>query len=305
MYSVTLRQLEVFRGVVNIGSFSGAARQLRISQPSVSMHIRALEDRLREPVFDRTRGKTPVLTDVGHRIYDHVEDVLEQPGGTLANVDTLKAVKENVLSLAAQRFIGNHLLSKPLARFAKENPGIKIIDNIGALDQVIDKIHNRDVDFGLFLAYGEVKSIRSEVLGRQKLVFVSAPGHPLAACRDLTYRDLADHPFISPVKDTQYGNLLKSVFADAGFSKQNTVIQSQNTVIRRELILSGVSISCALHSGWTDDLNSGELVTLDISGDPLYLEVRIGSLADRKISEASLKFVDFLHVMKTKGTLDS
>ena len=97
MYSVTLRQLEVFRGVVNIGSFSGAARQLRISQPSVSMHIRALEDRLREPVFDRTRGKTPVLTDVGHRIYDHVEDVLEQPGGTLANVDTLKAVKPSDL----------------------------------------------------------------------------------------------------------------------------------------------------------------------------------------------------------------
>jgi len=278
---------------------------LAISQPSVSMHIRALEIHLRQAVFERHRGRAPVLTDIGRRIYDHADDMLVQTGRTLSDVDALKAVKEDVLSFAAHRFIGNHLLSKPLANFARTNPEIEIIANIGALDQAIEKIRQREVDLGLFLAHGGVKGIRSEVLGRQKLVFVAAANHPLASCRQLTYRDLAGHPFIGPIKDTQYGHLLRRVFDEVGFAYHNTITQSQNTRIRRELILSGVGFSCALQSGWTDDLDSGELVALDVASDPLFLDVRIGFLADRQISEASQKFVVYLETLKANGAFDS
>lgn len=305
MLSVTLRQLEVFKNVVDSGTFSGAALALAISQPSVSMHIRALEIHLRQPVFERHRGRAPVLTDIGHRIYDHADDILHQSDRTLADIDALKAVKENVLSFAAHRFIGNHLLSKPLAAFARQNPGIEIIANIGALDQAVEIIRQREVDLGLFLAHGTVRGIRSEILGHQRLAFIAAADNPLASRRRLTYRDLAAHPFIGPVKDTQYGRLLRRVFDEVGFTEHNTITQSQNTLIRRELILSGVGFSCALQSGWAEDLESGELVMLDVVGEPLSLEVRIGSLVDRQISSASEKFVHYLNDLKEEGAFDS
>jgi len=69
--------------------------------------------------------------------------------------------------------------------------------------------------------------------------------------------------------------------------------------------LSGVGFSCALQSGWTDDLDSGELVALDVASDPLFLDVRIGFLADRQISEASQKFVVYLETLKANGAFDS
>jgi DNA-binding transcriptional LysR family regulator len=222
----------------------------------------------------------------------------------MADVDALKAVKENVLSFAAHRFIGNHLLSKPLAAFAQSNPGIEIIANIGALDQAVEKIRQREVDLGLFLAHGNVRGIRSEILGRQRLAFIASVENPLASRRRLTYRDLADHPFIGPVKDTQYGRLLRRVFDEVGFTEHNTITQSQNTLIRRELILSGVGYSCALRSGWSEDLKSGELVELDVADEPLSLEVRIGSLVDRQISSASNQFVQYLNELKEKGAFD-
>ncbi|MBT5048673.1 MAG: LysR family transcriptional regulator [Rhodospirillaceae bacterium] len=305
MLSVTLRQLEVFRNVVDTGSFSAAATVLGISQPSVSMHIRALETHLREPVFERQRGQAPALTDIGRRVYDHAGDILTQSDRALVDIRALQSVRDNVLSFAAHRFIGNHLLSKPLASFARDNPGIEIIANIGALDQAVEKIRQRDVDLGLFLGHGEVKGIRSEILGCQRLAFIAAADHPLASRRRLSYRDLANHPFIGPVKGTQYADLLRSVFDEVGFTEHNTITQSQNTLIRRELILSGVGFSCALKSGWTDDLDSGQLVILDVVGDPLSLEVRIGSLSDRKISDASHKFVAYLNILKEAGTFDS
>lgn len=304
MLSITLRQLEVFRSVVDTGSFSAAGATLQISQPSVSMHIRALETHLREPVFSRHRGQAPALTDIGRRVYDHADDILTQSDRTLVDIQSLRSVKDNVLSFAAHRFIGNHLLSKPLASFARQNPGVEIIANIGALDQAVEKIRQRDVDLGLFLAHGETRGIRSEVLGHQRLAFIAASDHPLASRRRLSYRDLADHPFIGPVKGTHYGRLLRRVFDEVGFTDHNTITQSQNTLIRRELILSGVGFSCALQSGWTEDLNSGQLVILDVAGDPLSLEVRIGSLSDRKISAASQKFVQYLDALKAEGVFD-
>ena len=305
MLSITLRQLEVFRNVVDTGSFSAAATALAISQPSVSMHIRALEIHLREPVFERQRGQAPALTDIGRRVYDHAGDILTQSDRALVDIRALQSVRDNVLSFAAHRFIGNHLLSKPLASFALENPGIEIIANIGALDQAVERIRQRDVDLGLFLAHGEVKGVRSEILGYQRLAFIAAADHPLASRRRLSYRDLANHPFIGPVKGTQYAYLLRNVFDEAGFTEHNTITQSQNTLIRRELILSGVGFSCALKSGWTDDLDSGQLVILDMVGDPLSLEVRIGSLSDRKISEASQKFIEYLDTLRGEGAFNS
>jgi len=303
--SVTLRQLEVFQSVVDSGSFSTAASALNISQPSVSMHIRALETHLREPVFERHRGQAPAITDIGRRVYDHAQRILAQSNHTLVDIRSLQSVRHNVLSFAAHRFIGNHLLSKPLAKFARENPGIEIIANIGALDQAVEQIRHRDVDLGLFLAHGETRGVRSKVLGHQRLAFIAAADHPLASRRRLNFRDLADHPFIGPVKGTEYAKLLGEVFEEAGFTKHNTITQSQNTLIRRELILSGVGFSCALQSGWSDDLNGGQLVVLDVEADTLSLEVRIGALSDRKISAASQSFVEYLDRLSGEGAFNS
>ena len=269
------------------------------------MHIRALESHLREPVFERRRGRSPALTDIGRRVYDHAGDILTRSDRAMTDIRSLQSVKDNVLSFAAHRFIGNHLLSKPLASFARANPGFEIIANIGALDQAMEKIRHRDVDLGLFLAHGEADGIHSEILGRQRLVFLATPDHPLASLKGIRYRHLVDYPFIGPVKGTEYGQLLNRVFEEVGFANHNTITQSQNTLIRRELILSGVGFSCALESGWADDLEDGRLVILDVAGNPLSLEVRVGFLLDRKISEASRTFLAYLEILKAKGAFNS
>lgn len=305
MLSVTLRQLEVFKKVVDAGSFSGAATALNISQPSVSMHVRALEMRVRQRVFERHRGRVPVLTDIGRRIYDHAGEMLDQSDRTSADIQSLQSAQDNVLSFASQRFIANHLLSKPLANFARKHPGVEIIANIGVLEHAVENIRHRDVDLGLFLALGAVKGLKSEVIGHQELVFVVASDHPLASRRGLTPRDLADFPFIGPVKGSQYGRLLNRIFSEIGLTEYTTISQSQNTPIRKELIHSGIGFTCALRLGWEEDLASGHVVALDVAGGPFSLEVRIGSLPDRQISEASRKFIEYLGGLEAEGAFNS
>lgn len=277
---------------------------LNISQPSVSMHVSALETRVRQRVFERHRGRAPVLNEIGRRIYDYACDMLDQSDRTSADIHSLRSAQDNVLSFAAQRFIANHLLSKPLAYFAQKHPDIEIIANIGALEHAVENIRHRDVDLGLFLARGEVKGLKSKVIGHQELVFVVAADHPLAARRGLTHRDFADVPFIGPVKGSQYGRLLNRIFTEIGLTEYATISHSQNTPIRKEFIQSGVGFTCALRLGWKEDLASGRVVVLDVAGGPFLLEVRIGSVPDRQISAASQKFVKYLSGLEAKGAFN-
>ena len=112
-------------------------------------------------------GRAPVLTDIGRRIFDHAGDVLDRSDRTFADIRSLQSARGNVLSFASQRFLANHLLSKPLAEFARMHPGIEIIADIGALEHAIENIRHCDVDLRLFLARGAVKRLRSEVIGHQ------------------------------------------------------------------------------------------------------------------------------------------
>ena len=69
--------------------------------------------------------------------------------------------------------------------------------------------------------------------------------------------------------------------------------------------MSGVGFSCALKSGWINEFNSGKIVVLDVDDKPLSLEVRVGTLPDRKISKASHLFMHYLEKLKAQGVFDS
>lgn len=298
MLSVTVRQLEVFKTVVDQGGFSAAAKALDISQPSVSMQIRAIEARTKQRLFERHKGTAPILTAIGRRVYDYAIQVLEQSDRTSADIRSFQSAEDNILSFSVQRFIANNLLSKPLTDFAQRNSGIEIIANIAALERVRDNILAGETDLGMFMARGEWKGLRSEVIGHQELVFITAPGHPLAFRRNLCAEEIASFPFIEPVKGSLYWQLLQSVFKDIGLSGYTTIMQSQQTLMRKEFLQSGNGIACALRFGLREELERGELVMLDVEGGPFQLEVRIGYPTDRRISKASSKFVDYLSELK-------
>ena len=294
MLAVTLRQLQVFKTVVDAGNFSAAATALGISQPSVSAHVAALERRVRQPLFERQRGRVPSLTRAGRKVYDYAEATIRQSTSASADIRGLSTANENVLSVAAQRYIANNLLPQPLAAFARDNPGIEIIANIGMMEHVLERLRRGEVDLGLFLARGEMPGIRSEIIDRERLVFVAAPNHPLAKRRRIAARALGAWPFIEPLKESMYAKLLNSVMAEIGVAAHATITQSQDPRIWRELVRSGVGISCSLYLSVLPDLESGGLVALPVTGGVPDLEVRIGFSPQRAISPASQAFVEFL-----------
>lgn len=305
MLAVTLRQLQVFKAVVDAGKFSSAAAALGISQPSVSAHVTALERRVRQPLFARQRGRVPALTAAGRKVYDYAEATIRHSTTASADIRALTAARESMLSVAAQRYIANNLLPQPLAEFARDNPGIEIIANIGMMEHVLERLRRGEVDLGLFLARGAVPGIRSEVIDRQRLVFVAAPDHALTRRRRVRARDLAAWPFIEPLKESMYAKLLSAVMAEIGVAAHTTITQSQDPRIWRELVRSCVGISCSLYLSVLPDLEFGRLVEIPVAGGVPDLEVRIGFTPQHAISPASQAFVEFLRKRRFAGTSET
>jgi DNA-binding transcriptional LysR family regulator len=294
MLSVTLRQLQVFKSVVDGGSFSAAAAALAISQPSISAHVTALERRVRQPLLERQRGRVPTLTDAGRKVYDYAEATIRQSASASADILALRSARDMVLSVAAQRYIANNLLPRALADFARENPGVEIIANIGRMEHALERLRRGVGELALFLARGEMPGIRSEIIGRQRLAFVAAPDHALARRKRVRARELRAWPFFGPLKESMYGRLLRGALAEIGVTDFATMTQSQDPRVWRELLCAGVGITCSLYLSVLPDLRSGRLVEIPVAEGAPEVEVRIGFSPARAISPASQAFVEFL-----------
>jgi LysR family transcriptional regulator, low CO2-responsive transcriptional regulator len=305
MIDVTVRQLEVFKEVVDFGNFSRAAMTLQISQPSVSAHIRALEARLTTPLFERRRGSRPKLTGPGEKIYAYACEVLELTEQVSSEIRILKTETSKTLSVSAQRYFVDTLLVKMIANFSQARKEINILANVGVMEDVLVQLREGIVDLGLFVARGPISDIPSEVLGKHRLLIVGAPNHPLAGRRQVKPKELTDHPFIGPLKGSAYNDIIEDAMAEIGIHDYSVKSRSQNPAIMKELVKSSTALLCCLEAVAAPELKSMRLVEIQIDGPHLNMEMRLARSPVRDISEISKKFTDYLFDLKDEGFFKS
>ncbi|MFR8351541.1 MAG: LysR family transcriptional regulator [Blautia obeum] len=112
------KQLEAFVAVVDYGSFSEAARKLYLTQPTISAHVRSLEEELHTKLIIRTTKKTTITTK-GYQLYDSAVRMLEIRNNLLEN---FTGVQKHMIDLAASTIPSSYLLPEILAAYGKTHP---------------------------------------------------------------------------------------------------------------------------------------------------------------------------------------
>ncbi len=285
MLQVTPRRLEVFVAVVEHSGFGAAASALGIAQPSVSAHIRALEDQVGAALFDRLPGQAPKLTDAGRTLFTYAHDSLERA----RSVETQLAERPGRLCFGAQRPVATSLLRKPLEAFAAQYPDVELIARTGTFEEVQALYTTGAVDLVFMLSPGEVLGMRTTPLGRYRLAFVAAPDHPLAGRARIAPEVLAQHPFVAAYRSSYFGRSLAQLLHEAGVPPLTIRSQAEEMSVLREMVLAGIGICVSLRRSVQKDLAAGTLVELDVDLDPMYLR-----LSYAKHSHASLPQIDTL-----------
>ncbi|HIY00760.1 MAG TPA: LysR family transcriptional regulator [Candidatus Blautia faecipullorum] len=132
------KQLEAFVAVVDYGSFSEAARRLYLTQPTISAHIRALEDELKVKLIIRTTKKISVTTK-GYQLYDSAARMLHIRNNL---IEDFTESKKRIIDLGVSTIPSSYLLPELLAEFGKHHPDVYFhslqSDSLDAIGRVLD-----------------------------------------------------------------------------------------------------------------------------------------------------------------------
>ncbi|WP_458146639.1 LysR substrate-binding domain-containing protein [Bradyrhizobium sp. UFLA05-109] len=179
----------VFAKVVEKQSFSGAARELRLSQAVVSKHVRALEDWLGAQLLNRTTRRLNV-TEIGALVYERCERILDEIDEVRQSTSALQTAPRGVLHLAAPVSFGVTQLGPVLADYLSRYPEVVVDVTLG--DRFIDLVEE---GFDLALRVGELKdsSLIARRLAPVRFVLCASPLYVKRHGAPREPADLANH----------------------------------------------------------------------------------------------------------------
>src|SRR5215213_2266618 len=173
------RQLAAFCAVVEKKSFSHAAEQLGVTQPAVSLQVRALEDRVGQTLLDRS-GRRVEPTEAGRRLYGSAKRMLALEEQLLEEVASDDGRIGGTLAIGASTGPGAHLVPLLLCEFQAQYPDLHVGLSIWDTQTVIEKVADRQLELGVVGALRRHRSLEFEPLVRDEIVLAVPPGHDAA-----------------------------------------------------------------------------------------------------------------------------
>lgn len=216
------RQIEVFRAVMATGSLSAAARQLNVSQPSLSMTIRRFEDEIGTTLFERISGRL-VPTEEATLIFAEVDRVLGQFDRLSEAIRAIASGDQSVFRFGTTPSIGLKLVPKAVKRIKDRRPS-RVFH--------CDYLAQKDIrDYLLFgkgacvatIAESDDPAIESSIIAHGSLFCVMPKDHALASEAEISPRQLGGETLISFGASTPHGTVIEETYRRAGETRQTQV----------------------------------------------------------------------------------
>lgn len=240
------QQIIGFYHVANLRSFTKAAGATFRTQSALTQQIKALEEELDCPLFERIGKRKLLLTPQGERFLAFSQAVLAQYDGLLEELNELKGLQKGRLKLAAPFTTLYHLLSDTLADFIKQFPHVELSLFDRPQHNVIDLVKNGEIDFGIALESMVPQDLQKIRWKKVEPVLLIPQGHPLGRVKRVSMRRIAQYPLILPPKSSEYTGRRR---LEELFQKYNLnyrmIMESSNVELSSLYVEKGLGISFA------------------------------------------------------------
>ena len=190
----TLHQLKVFKTVANHGSFTRAAEELSITQPTVSSQVKQLTKTVGLPLFEQI-GKSLYLTDAGQELLVTCQDIFERLDNFEMKVADLKGTKQGQLRLAVIT-TAKYFIPRILGSFCQHYPGIDVALKVTNHQEIQERMQNNEDDLYIVSNPSEDIDLQSQPFLNNPLIVVAKKDHPLANKKNIPIECLNNEPFI-------------------------------------------------------------------------------------------------------------
>ncbi len=290
MRHTTFRQLEIFEAIARLGSYTRAAEELHLTQPTVSMQMKKLTDAVNIPLCEQV-GKKIYLTEAGKELAQAAREIfaiLDRFEMSVAEYRGLKRGRLRLMVITTASYFAPRLLGE----FARQHPGIEVSLSVTNRERVLASIAENLEDLYFLGQPPENIDVVALPFMENPLVVVAPPDHPLAGRARIPLADLAREPWLMRERGSGTRMAVERRFKEQGLTPSVRMELGANEAIK-QAILAGLGISVlSRHSLVLHP--PGQFAILDVEGFPIRRQWYAVYPAGRKLSVVTRTFLDFL-----------
>lgn len=262
----TLRHIQVFLAVARHQSISLAAQEMSMSQSATSAALQEFESRYDIQLFDRS-AKRVRLNQFGAAIRAKAEHLLSEAENF--ELELLREEEHQQLSIGASLTIGNYLAFTYLAKFVQKHPKSKVDIIVGNTPEIVSKVLNFEVDFGLVEAELHHADLETKPWREDKMLAFCSPSHAFANKTCLNDRDILELNWIlrepgSAHRQT-FDRAMTGLLPDLNIRAELTHNEAVKNAVK-----SGLGVGCLSDIAVSDEIRAGQLVPLDLKQRPMH-----------------------------------
>lgn len=284
---LNLSLVRSFVGLVEAGSFHGAATRLKIAQPTISQHLQKLEEDLGVPLIERSHaGNRP--TRHGERFLPHARHLLK----SAARAETI--ARDDSLIVGCSGNIASYYMAKAFKGFldAEEWRGRWEITS-APNPRIAEMLLSREIDIAAMEWPLSHPDVAAERWRSAEMIVILPTDHPWAGRREITVEEFLTLEMIGGESGSGTGTLLRDVLGDRA-SELRTRANVGSTEAVKQAVMSGLGASIILAEAVTHEIDTGALIGISIKGIAMkktFFTARLKTISDDEIATKLSRFL--------------
>ena len=291
-----LRKLEVFYWVAEFKSLSLAADHLSLRQPTVSAHIRELEQSLGAKILNRVGGEiTP--TALGQVLLERAKALLALKRETQAALHNFQGRVRGELLVGGSNIPGEFILPRKLGAFIRKYPEVRPILRIGDSAGIVEAVLDGKVEVGFVGFKGGDGRLNFQGVWKDEMVLAVPKGHPWTRFKEVDLSDLKKEGFISREEGSGTLRSFRSLLSRKVKEPEtllNVIMVLGSTEAIKEALIAGHGVSILSRTSIQREIEDGLLKEVPIRGLKLERDFYQVFHRRRTLSPVSQAFIQFL-----------
>lgn len=290
-------KLKVFCTVAETKSFSKASEIIHLTQPAVSLLIQALEEVYETKLFDRT-SSTVILSPAGEILYKYAKEILNLYSNAEKEIGEMTGLVKGSISIGASTTIANYLLPGVIADFRRTHPKIKVHLLVGNTKRVVELLNAGNIDLGLVEGDVTRQKLVVEKLVSDELRVITAPIHPWAKKKHVSFLEIVKEPFIFREEGSGTRQAIEKFLIKHNISPQDMTISLVlgSTEAIKEAVETSMGVAIASQWAIRKEIKYGTLKSLSFKEEKM---MRDFSLILQKNATPSYAVDEFISYLRT------
>lgn len=292
MKYATFRQLRVFDAIVRHGSFTRAAEEMCLTQPTISIQIKKISDAVGLPLFEQI-GKKVYLTEAGRLLHQFCHEVFDSMARLDMAITDTKGLMQGQLCVTGVT-TAEYFLPRVLGEFCGRYPGIDVALKVANREQALERLKGNLDDLYVFGNPPQDIDVCGVPFLENPLVVVAPSSHPLANAKDIPIEKLTNDPFLLRERGSGSRMVIENFFAERGIPLKIRMELGSNEAIK-QAVIGGLGLSVMSRMAVDHD---NRLTMLDVREFPILKHWHVVYHRNKQLSTVSRAFLAYLESVR-------